>query len=306
MIYLRDIEIFVATAEAGSLSEAARQLDLTPAAASASLKRLERELHVALFVRSTRSLRLTQEGEVYLQHCRQGLHAFAEGRSLLAGGDATVRGTLQISLPSDLGRNVVLPWLDDFQTRYPQLQIRVQLSDRIAGVFRQPIDIALRYGLPPDSNLVVLPVAPANRRVLCAAPAYLARAGTPKTPTALIGHNCLCFLLGDSVHDRWRFTRGGRDEAVRVRGDRVADDGDAVRRWALAGRGIAYKSALDVADDLRAGRLIALCTDWQGEPAPLNLVCADRRQINPAVRELRAFLAERCAALPAALAGALP
>lgn len=296
MTYLRDIEIFVATAESGSLSQAARRLDLTPAAASASLKRLEQDVHAALFVRSTRSLRLTQEGEIYLQHCRQGLQAFAEGRKLLAGGDATVRGTLQISLPSDLGRNIVLPWLDDFQTRHPQLHVRVQLSDRIAGVYRQPIDIALRYGLPPDSSLVVLPVAPDNRRVLCASPAYLARAGTPKTPAALIGHNCLCYLLGDSVHDRWRFTRGGREESVRVRGDRVADDGDAVRRWAVAGHGIAYKSALDAGEDLHAGRLTALCPEWQGEPAPLNLVCADRRQINPAVRELRTFLAERCAA----------
>lgn len=292
---LRDIEIFVATAETGSLSAAARRLDLTPAAASAAVKRLERELHVALFVRSTRSLRLTQEGEIFLQHCRQGLQAFADGRNLLAGGDATVRGTMQISLPSDLGRNLILPWLDDFQARHPQLQMRVQLSDRIAGVYRQPIDIALRYGLPPDSSLVVLPVAPDNQRVLCASPAYLARAGTPKTPTALIGHNCLCYLLGDAIHDRWCFVRGGREESVRVRGDRVSDDGDAVRRWAVAGHGIAYKSALDVADDLHAGRLTALCQEWRGEAAPLNLVCADRRQINPAVRELREFLAARCA-----------
>jgi len=250
----------------------------------------------ALFVRFTRSLRLTQEGEIFLQHCRQGLQAFADGHNLLADGDATVRGTIQISLPSDLGRNLILPWLDDFQARHPQLQMRVQLSDRIAGVYRQPIDIALRYGLPPDSSLVVLPVAPDNRRVLCASPAYLARTGTPKTPTALIGHNCLCYLLGDAIHDRWRFVRGGREESVRVRGNRVSDDGDAVRHWAVAGHGIAYKSALDVADNLHAGRLTALCPEWRGEAAPLNLVCADRRQINPAVRELREFLAARCAA----------
>ncbi|HEU4533664.1 MAG TPA: substrate binding domain-containing protein, partial [Polyangiaceae bacterium] len=130
-----------------------------------------------------------------------------------------------------------------------------------------------------------------------ASPDYLARLGAPRSPDDLAHHNCLRFVLGDKTHARWRFRREGEETAVTVRGDRTADDGDVVRRWALAGHGVAYKSGLDVALDLRAGSLVALCREWQGEPAPLYLVCADRRQLSPAVKRLRRHLVERCAAL---------
>jgi DNA-binding transcriptional LysR family regulator len=303
MKMLRNLDIFLRTAEAGSLSAAARQLDLTPAAASAAIKRLEAELDAPLFARSTRSLRLTPKGEVFLQHCRRALQLIADGREAVMTGGSVVRGVLQLSVPSDLGRNVVLPWVDEFQAAYPRVQLRLQISDRIADVFRQPVDIALRYGPLPDSSLVALPVAPDNRRVLCAAPSYLTRAGTPETPAALADHNCLCFMLGEYVHDRWRFFREGREMSVQVSGDRFSDDGDAVRRWVVAGRGVAYKSALDEAADLRAGCLVRLCGEWTGESAPLNLICADRRHIGPAVKKLRAFLTERCGLLLSALDG---
>ncbi|MCZ4303964.1 LysR family transcriptional regulator [Zoogloeaceae bacterium G21618-S1] len=294
---LQDLDIFVRTAELGSLSAAARRLDLTPAAASAALKRLEATLQVALFVRSTRSQRLTAEGEVFLLHCRQALDLLASGREAVASGRSVVRGVLQLSLPSDLGRHVLLPWLDEFQATHPQVELRLQLSDRLADVYRQPVDLAIRYGTLPDSSLVALPLLPGNRRVLCASPDYLARAGAPASPAELTEHNCLCFQLGDTVHDRWCFSRDGRATSHRVHGDRVSDDGEVVRRWALAGHGLAYKSHADVHADLRAGRLVAVCPQWQGEPTPLNLLCADRRQLSPAVQQLRAFLMPRLAAL---------
>ncbi|MBY4676913.1 LysR family transcriptional regulator [Marinobacterium arenosum] len=297
MRFIKDLELFVHTAETGSLSAAARLLDLTPAAASAALKRLEAELDTPLVVRSTRSLRLTHEGELFLRHCRQALQLLADGKEAVQTGRALVRGVLQVSVPSDFGRNLLLPWLDRFQAQYPEVRVRLQLSDRIADIYRQPVDIALRYGAPADSSFIALPLAPANHRVLCAAPAYLARAGTPTSPAQLADHNCLCFMLGEQTHDRWRFSDGERQLSVIVNGDRLADDGDAVRRWALAGRGIAYKSLLDVVEDLRSGRLVRLCTDWQGEAAPLNLICPDRRQLNPAVQALREFLAAQCEAL---------
>ncbi|WP_412480069.1 LysR family transcriptional regulator [Azonexus sp. IMCC34839] len=292
---LTDLELFVRIADHGSVSAAARALELTPAAASAALKRLERELDTVLFVRSTRTLRLTTEGEIFLDHCRQALALLADGRDALITGRSVIRGLLQISAPSDLGRNVLAGWLDEFLERYPQVQIRLSLSDRVADVYRQPIDIALRYGPPADSSLIALPLAADNRRILCAAPDYLARYGTPQKPADLARHNCLCYWLGEDIHDRWRLTRDGHEDVQRVTGNRVADDGEMVSRWARAGRGIAFKSALDVADDLLSGRLIHLLPDWQGDPAPLNLVCADRRQLNPAVRALHQWLAERCA-----------
>ncbi|HSD36700.1 MAG TPA: LysR family transcriptional regulator [Rhodocyclaceae bacterium] len=300
---LQDLEIFVRAVDSGSLSASARTLDITPAAASAALKRLEAELQTALFVRSTRSMRLTNEGERFLAHCRVALDALRDGQAALDAGREQIRGTLQIAAPSDLGRNVLLPWLDEFRAEYPEMRFRLHLSDRMADLYRQPVDIAFRYGEPADSNLIALPLTPNSRRVLCAAPDYLAHCGTPLTPRELAAHECLCFLTGDDVHDRWRFRRDAERITVRVPSGNVANDGDIVRRWAVAGAGIAYKSELDVATDLRAGRLVPLCRDWEGEAAPLFLICADRRLLTPAVGLLRDFIRVRCEALLAGLQG---
>ncbi|MDH1703046.1 LysR family transcriptional regulator [Comamonas terrigena] len=296
---LQDLDIFVRTVDSGSLSATARALDLTPAATSAALKRLEAELGVPLFVRSTRNLRLTQHGEIFLAQCRPALEALQQVSQQLATGEQALRGMLRLSAPSDLGRNVLLPWLNEFQDKHPQVDIRLQLSDSLANVYSDPVDAAFRYGKPPDSNLVALPLATSHRRVLCASPAYLERHGAPATPHELTGHDCLCFMLNDEVHDRWRFSRGYDTPEFTVRGRsvNVSNDGDAVRRWALLGKGIAYKSFLDVADDLANGRLLALCTDWTTEAAPLFLVMPGRRQLTPLVRSLRDFVVARTAAL---------
>ncbi|RDZ26177.1 LysR family transcriptional regulator [Lysobacter silvisoli] len=292
---LADLRVFVRTAELGSLSAAARQLDQSPAVASAALKRLEAELDAQLFVRSTRSLRLTAEGERFLAHAREALRSLDEGAQSLRGDGGELRGELRISAPSDFGRHALLRWLETFQRSHPRLQLRLQLSDRVADIYRQPVDVALRYGVPPDSSLIALPLLPGNRRVLCAAPDYLDRHGAPDTPLRLGEHNCLRFMLSDELHTLWRFTSpDGKPHAVEVRGDRISDDGEAVHRWALAGLGIAYKSWLDVADDLAAGRLLPLCEGWRGEATPLHLVSPDRRLLSPAVQRLREFLAERC------------
>ncbi len=295
---LQDLDIFVRTVDQGSLSAAARALDLTPAAASAALKRLEAELGVQLFVRSTRSQRLTQHGEWFLAQCRPALEALQQASQQVGAGEQALRGVLKLSAPSDLGRNVLLPWLNEFQNQHPEVDIRLQLSDRIANVYSEPVDAAFRYGKPPDSGLVALPLAPSNRRVLCASPDYLAKAGVPATPQALSGHDCLCFMLGDEVHDSWRFSLDGAPEfSVRVKSVNVSNDGDAVRRWALLGKGIAYKAGLDVASDLAQGRLLTLCDAWTTEAVPLFMVVPSRRQLTPLLRSLRDFIAERTAAM---------
>lgn len=294
---LQDLDIFVRTVDSGSLSATARALDLTPAAASAALKRLEAELGVQLLVRSTRSLRLTPEGERFLARCRPALAALQQAGRQLAQGEAALQGVLRLSAPSDFGRNLLLPWLNDFQQQHPGVEIRLQLSDRLAQVYRDPVDAAFRYGEPPASQLVALPVAADNRRVLCASPEYLARRGVPSGPQALEGHDCLCFMLAGSVHDRWRFWRDGQEASVRVRPLNVSNDGEAVRRWALLGRGIAYKSRFDVVQDLARGALLPLCPDWATEPTPLYLVLPDRQQLTPLLRELRGFVEARVATL---------
>lgn len=301
---LSDLQLFVRAAQSNSLSEAARALDMSPAAASAAIKRLEAELGAPLFVRSTRHLRLSPEGELFLDDCRAGLEILEQACDRLAVGHETVSGNVGLSLPSDLGRNVVLPWMHEFQARYPQIHLRLYVSDRILDVMRLPIDLALRYGDPPDSSLVSLAVAPLNCRSLCAAPSYLARHGTPQTPRDLVRHNCLSFMLSDRSHDHWTFMRGSEIVEVDVRGSFQCDDGDTVRRLAVMGEGIVYKSTLDVAADLRCGALVRLCPDWQTESAPLNLICPGRRHLRPAMRLLHGFLVERFQALaePAAAA----
>jgi DNA-binding transcriptional LysR family regulator len=296
---LRDLDLFVATAEQGGLSAAARLLEISPAVASASLKRLEADLGAALFVRTTRSMRLTVAGERLLARCRpllDGLRAAED--EVRAGGDA-IEGQLQISMPSDLGRHVVLPWLNAFQARHPGVTLRLQLTDRVADIYREPVDIALRFGKPRASGMVALPLLEHNHRVLCAAPAYLARHGAPASPRDLAAHNCLCFMVDETVNNRWRFRKGDETIEVTVRGDRVADDSEIVRRWALDGLGLCYRSRIDVQADLARGALRTVCADWEGNNQPLYMVLASRRQVSPAVRTLREFLVEKMKAMMA-------
>ncbi|WP_238913450.1 LysR family transcriptional regulator [Achromobacter insolitus] len=299
MVRFEDLRIFMAAAAQGSFSAAARELDLTPAVASAALKRLEQALDARLFVRSTRSLRLTSDGERYLEHARSALSALEAGRNAVARNKTDISGTLSVSIPSDLGRHVLLPWLDEFQERHPRVNFQVRISDRLADLYRQPVDIAVRYGTPNDSGLVALPLAEHNRRVVCASPAYLARHGVPRVPEDLRRHNCLSFVLGETLHDRWAFLHQGAVLNVPVKGDRVGDDGELVRRWALAGHGLAYKSRYDVLADLRAGRLIEVLADYECEPSPLYLLCVHRMLLSPAVKRLREFLQERFKAFEA-------
>lgn len=290
---LHDLQLFVRTARAASFSEAARALDLSPAAVSAAIKRLEAELGAALFLRSTRQLRLTQDGEAFLLHCEQGLAQIQQGRESLSVGRRQLRGRLHVALPSDLGRNLALDWLLEFRRLHPGVDLRLQLADRLAGLLREQLDLALRYGAPPDSSMVAMPLAPANRRILCASPDYLKRRGRPSHPEQLRDHDCLCFAIQDQLHRTWQFTRENEKLRVQVGGTIAADDGDAVRRLAVMGEGIAYKSALDLGPDLQAGRLVPLCPDWLGEPTPLVMLAPERRSLRPAVRALVEHL-RRC------------
>ena len=290
MLRFDDLQLFVRAADLGSLSAAARVMDMSPAVASAALKRIEAQLGSRLLARSTRSLRLTAEGEGFLEYARTALASLDEGRRVLARGQDEVSGVLQLSAPSDFGRNLLLPWLDEFQREHPQLTVRLLLGDRIADLFRQPVDIALRYGEPEDSSLVALPVAPDNRRVLCASPDYLARKGEPRQLEQLLQHNCLLYMLGTRVHDHWQFNDGKRELGLTVSGNRFSDDADVVRLWAVAGQGIAYKSWLDVAGDVQTGRLKVLLPGLVCERAPLNLLCGHRAQLSKPVRLLRDML----------------
>ncbi len=297
MIRLDDVRIFVHTVDYGSFSEAARQLNIAPAHASASVQRLERALDTRLFTRSTRSMQLSEAGERYLPHARIMIGALVQGEQALASGRGALSGPLRLSAPSDFGRNLLLPWLDEFQRRHPGLSLHLKMSDRAADLIRQPLDAAVRYGALPDSSLLAMKLVDNNRRALCAAPSYVQRHGAPAKVEDLRRHNCLRYVWSEQIHERWRFTPPGGERIVAVTGNRISDDADVVRRWAIAGEGIVYKSRLDLIDDLKAGRLVELFPPEHCEPSPLHLICAHRSQLTPAIIELHAFLSERCSAL---------
>lgn len=291
MIRLDDLRLFVRTAALGSFSNAAREVDLLPGQVAAAVKRLERELDIRLFARSTRSLRLTAEGEHYLPCAQAALDSLQEGRERLQRENKALQGLLQIAAPSDLGRNVLLPWFSAFRREHPALTLRLLLSDHLTNVFRDPVDVAIRYGRMEDSSYVALPLAPWNRRVLTAAPAYLVRHGRPQSVDDLRHHACLLYMLNGRAYDKWKFD----EQLVTVSGPLLSDDADVVRRWAVAGEGIAYKSWLDVREDVLAGRLEVLFAELQGEATPLNLVCPHRKQFSPAVQLLQASLTRQLA-----------
>jgi len=221
----------------------------------------------------------------------------AEGEQALKQQTEGLSGVLQLAAPSDFGRNVLLPWLDDFKREHPHIQLQLLLNDRHADLFRETVDVALRFGVPSDSTLVALPILPEHRRVACASPAYLERHGTPQTPAELSEYSALLYLRNGRPYNTWRFHRDDETVEVEVRGDYLSDDGEVARRWALAGHGIAYKAWLDVAEDVRAGRLVTLFDDWHGESVPFNLLCPHRVQVSERVKVLQAFLRQRCEAL---------
>lgn len=291
MTRLADLELLLRTADLGSLTAAAKALDWSPAAASAAVKRLETQWGVPVFVRTTRSLRLSAEGERLLPHLRQAMQSIGDARAAVASKRTALHGDLQVAMPSDLGRNVLLPWLESFQQRHPKLTLRVHLSDRNTDLMRAPVDVAIRYGAPADSTQVALPLAPGNLRILVASPAYVAKHGVPESAQALGTHEALRFMVRDEIPKTWHLLVDGRWQDVAVSGRRCANDGEVVKRWALAGLGVAYKSKLDVAAELSAGRLLHLRPDWEGEPSPLWLVVPGRRQLTPAARALRDWLA---------------
>lgn len=294
---LNDYRIFLETARLGSISACARQMDITPAAASAAIKRLENELNTILFVRSTRSLRLSAAGEQFLPLCNEALLLFEEAVASVQGSDHKLSGQIRLSSPSDFGRNLLLPWLDEFMDLHPNIEVRLHLSDSYADLYGQQIDLALRYGEPKDSNLIAMPIAPNSHVALCASPAYLKQYGIPKYPNDLTQHNCLCLAHQDMYHTNWQFDRmqNGKLSTVKVNvaGNRMSKDGDAVRRWAIAGKGIARKSYLDIAKDVQNGDLECIefsGSGWQKESYPLYLLCAERRLISPSVQALKTHL----------------
>ena len=302
-----DLTVVLKVAEFRNITAAATSLDMRAATASAAVKRVEQELGVELFVRSTRRLRLSAAGEKYLPQCRQALVLMDEARQNIRFGAETVAGEIRLSVSSDLGRNRVVPWIDELMAAHPGLSLRVQITDSNVDFFRDSVDMALRYGSPSDANLYGFKICDVPR-LLCATPDYLNQQGTPIHPHDLAGHNGLFYQLQDIPYDLWTFKRDGEEYRVKMRGNRASNDGDLVRRWCIAGQGMAVKSCLDISEDLLSGRVTNVMPDYTPPVSELWLICPTRQSITPAMRLLRDHLKQQCQSLISAMTkrGILP
>lgn len=291
---LGDIQLFVEAAGLGGLSAAGRKLGLSPAAASARLVKLEAALNTRLFERTTRKLRLTAEGAMYLAHCQRALDLLDEAHASLLAGRSAVSGKLRIAATSDFGRNVLQGWLDEFNALYPEITLALMLGDSVSNLLQDDLDLAIRFGVPQNSSMVARPLAP-GRRVLCAAPSYLASHGAPAHPSELERFDFIVLSTATGSSNEWRFQRNGEVAAFTapLASARETNDGALARDWAVNGHGIAMKSVWDVRADLLAGRLQVVLPEWRTPDTPVHALYQRTRYMAPRVRALLDFLIER-------------
>ena len=293
---LDDLDLFLRVTHARSLSEAARHLDQTPSSVSARLKRIEEELGVRLVERTTRTLRLTPEGERFVQTCEAITATWARGRGLLRQDARSVEGRIHIAAPTDTCTQFLAEWIGDYARMHPRLTVTLRVGDRMHDLPREAVDIAIRYGELSDSSMVSRVLVRA-RRVLVAAPKYLERGAPISSPGDLSSHRCLAWLSRDQPKVQWTFVSPeGTSETVVVE-PALCGDSLLVRQWALRGEGVAYKANVDVAADLRAGRLVRLLEDYEGEPVPISAVMPSGRHMPTRVRAMVDQLARRFAEL---------
>lgn len=289
---IADLQVLIHTARTGSLTAAAAAMGVTPAAASAMLKRLEQQLATRLFERSTRAMRLTVHGQTLLEYAERAFDLVAEGEAQVTDHRTALAGLIRVAAPSDLARTILLPWLDEFLAEHPGVQLSLHVGDRMLDVVRDEVDVAIRYGEVVDSRLVIRPLA-AFYPIVSAAPSYLARCGTPRHPQDLANHNCLIYGRGGRMYRIWKFVKDGQWTQVRVGGNRSVDDASLAREWALGGFGILLKTQIEQRNDLENGALVRLLADWQTEPYPLNALLPSGRFLPGRVRALVDFLSDK-------------
>ena len=293
---LEDLHVVLKIAELRSITAAATHLDMSTPRASTALKRVEEALGVELFIRTTRQLRLSSAGERYIPHCEQALLTLEQGRQLISSDLAIVEGDLRIAVSSDMGRNLIRPWLDEFMDAHPDVTVRLNISDSNVDLFRDSIDIAMRFIRPGslnDSNLYGFKICNVPH-FLCASPDYLDRCGIPKHPSDLSSHNGLLYQLYDITHDVWTFTNEEKVYKIKMTSNRIGNDGDLVLRWCVDGKGLAIKTCLEISKDLLSGNLVALMPEFKPSSTELWLLFPSRQLITPAARLLRNTIKEKC------------
>lgn len=286
-----EMAFFSLLARRGSFSAAARELDVSTPAISKRLAQMEARLGVLLLNRTTRRISLTSEGEIYLGHARRILAEIDDMEQLVSSALAAPKGLLRVNATLGFGRSHVAPLISGFAKLHPDVQVQLQLTVNPPPVSEDTFDVCVRFGEPPDARVVARKLAP-NRRLLCAAPAYLARQGTPRVPHDLAQHNCIGIRQGDEAYGTWRLTSGKRTETVKVRGNLSTSDGEIAVNWALAGHGIVMRAEWDVARYLRSGRLRQVLENYQTPPADIHAVYPQRHQVSARVRVFVDYLAD--------------
>jgi len=289
-----DLGFFSTLASAGSLSAAARELGVTTPAVSKHLALMESRVGVALVNRTTRRMSLTPEGELYLAHARRILGEIDGMEELLGVSKATPKGLLRVNATLGFGRSHVAPVISRFVRKHPQVEVQLQLSVNPPPLTDDAFDICIRFGAPPDSRVIARRIA-GNRRLLCAAPAYLAKHGMPKVPNDLTQHNCIGIRQGEEAYGVWRLSSGGgrnaRVEAVKTRGNLATNDGEIAVNWALDGHGILMRAEWDIERYLRNGRLVQVLPQYHTPDADIHAVYPQRHQLAARVRAFVDFLA---------------
>jgi len=285
MSYVNNIRMFVRVYELGSMSAAARDQRTSPAVASARVSDLEKHLGVRLFARTTRSLQSTENGRIFYEGARRVLEAIDDAEAAVMDVTQNPRGTIFVAAPLGIGRRFIAPRVPAFKDLYPQIDVRLRLSDRGIDVVAEGIDVAFHLGVLEDSTLKVRTIADCPR-ILCAAPAYIARRGMPSDGAALVAnrHDCLNLRYPGAREFQWTLLTPEGPRRFEITGPFESDDGDVLTGWALDGRGIILKPAFEVAGHLRSGALMPVATATPPLPVQLSTLSQHRRLKDPKVQ----------------------
>jgi len=281
MARLKQIETFVSVASRGSLTAAATAEGIAPGVVSRRLDALEARLGVKLLLRTTRKLTITFEGQAFLEDCQKTLNDLANAEAAVSLGSVRASGQLRVSAPSGFGRRHVAPLVGDFMLANPEVTVNLDLSDRLVDLLNENIDCAIRIGELTDSSLISVRLGE-MRRMVVASPAYLVAHGVPREPGDLAAHNCLS--LGQQRGWVFRNPQGGEVDTIKVGGSFECNDGAVLHEWALAGRGLAWRSLWEVGQDLKEGTLTSVLDAWQAPPMGIYAVFPQRRHLPLRVR----------------------
>lgn len=272
-VLLGSVELFCLAAEAGSFTQAAQQAGVTPAAVSRSVARLEARLGIRLFVRSTRQIRLTEAGQVYLRYCRQALAQLAEAEREASGRQQAPAGVLRLSVPTTYGHYRILPLLPAFRAQYPDVQVDVHIGNRNVHFADDGYDLAIRARVPADSGLVARTLEQAEL-IVVGSPAYLRERGTPKVLDDLEAHECIQFVLPSTGRPvPWLFRVQGVDEERLTQGGyRCEEEVLGGVTLARAGAGLYQTYRFIVEEDLRKGHLVSVLAPFGGRARPFSLL----------------------------------